>query len=141
MGAGSSLLHNATGSTKMLADEFAATEGIKRAKTPMVNRFEVPNYKQRLTIQNIERMETQIKDHLDGTIEGADPGAATAGNSPRASQGKIDLATVVTRKDSMLGPGEDMHRTLVPKSQFDQSAYKEMRRSSVDNADYAQGGT
>lgn len=86
MGAGSSLLHNATGSAKMLDGEFATDT--KRAKTPMINRFEAPDLKQRLTIKNINAMEEQIKDHLDGDFERE---AATAGNSPRASQGRIDL--------------------------------------------------
>lgn len=86
MGAGSSLLQNATGSQIMLTNDFATD---KRAKTPMLHRVEIP-MKQRLTIQNIERMESAVKQHVDGDEV---QGAHTTNNSPRSNRKPMNLKT------------------------------------------------
>lgn len=86
MGAGSSLLQNATGGSSLLVNDV--TDVVKRAKTPMLNRLDHP-LKQRLTIQNIERMETQVKDHVDNMDHAKN--ANTTNNSPKSHRGSIDF--------------------------------------------------
>ena len=53
----------------------------------MLHRIEQP-LKQRLTIQNIERMESVVKQHVDGDeVQGAN----TTNNSPRSDRKRMNL--------------------------------------------------